>query len=184
MGCGRGRASGAWTNGRVLVPTPVPRWSRLLQLRANFCFCRCCPHFSFSPLWDSATAEEQDHHTKASQGQGGSQQGSGLAHMAQSLVYADLRFAKVVGGRSMASQALEAGERPWDPQAASAMPIPVDSASLPSFLQQPLAWTRRRAPTRTCSQHQWHRMGPGISPAQVSAWLEPRRCWHGLWEVF
>uniref|UniRef100_A0A8D0FEY9 C-type lectin domain-containing protein n=1 Tax=Strix occidentalis caurina TaxID=311401 RepID=A0A8D0FEY9_STROC len=30
--------------------------------------------------------------------------------MAQSVVYADLRFAKVMGGRSMASQALEAGE--------------------------------------------------------------------------
>uniref|UniRef100_A0A672V7Y8 C-type lectin domain-containing protein n=1 Tax=Strigops habroptila TaxID=2489341 RepID=A0A672V7Y8_STRHB len=38
--------------------------------------------------------------------------------MAQSLVYADLRFAKVVGGRTMASQALEAGKSPWDPQAA------------------------------------------------------------------
>lgn len=37
-----------------------------------------------------------------------------LAHMAQSVVYADLRFAKVMGGRSMASQALEAGESPWD----------------------------------------------------------------------
>uniref|UniRef100_A0A8C3J9R1 C-type lectin domain-containing protein n=1 Tax=Calidris pygmaea TaxID=425635 RepID=A0A8C3J9R1_9CHAR len=32
--------------------------------------------------------------------------------MAQSMVYADLRFAKVMGGRSMASQALEAGESP------------------------------------------------------------------------
>lgn len=35
-----------------------------------------------------------------------------LAHMAQNVVYADLRFAKVMGGRSMANQALEAGESP------------------------------------------------------------------------
>uniref|UniRef100_A0A8C8AMF0 CD72 protein n=1 Tax=Otus sunia TaxID=257818 RepID=A0A8C8AMF0_9STRI len=35
--------------------------------------------------------------------------------MAQSVVYADLRFAKVMGGRSMASQALEAGESLRDP---------------------------------------------------------------------
>lgn len=36
-----------------------------------------------------------------------------FAHMAQ--LYADLRFAKVMGGRSMASQALEAGENPLAP---------------------------------------------------------------------
>ncbi|NXC22514.1 CD72 protein, partial [Corythaeola cristata] len=34
--------------------------------------------------------------------------------MAQSVVYADLRFAKVMGSRTMGSQALEAGESPQD----------------------------------------------------------------------
>lgn len=44
----RGRTRGAGTNERVLVPTDMRLWSHLLQLRANFCFCRSQLHFSFA----------------------------------------------------------------------------------------------------------------------------------------
>ncbi|XP_010136011.1 PREDICTED: B-cell differentiation antigen CD72-like [Buceros rhinoceros silvestris] len=66
--------------------------------------------------------------------------------MAQSVVYADLRFAKVMGGRSMASQALEAAlgmdeaESPYE----NMQPVPEgqdgDGAQAPS---SPACWSRQ-----------------------------------------
>ncbi|XP_049649786.1 B-cell differentiation antigen CD72-like [Accipiter gentilis] len=67
-----------------------------------------------------------------------------LAHMAQNVVYADLRFAKVMGGRSMANQALEAAlgmdkaETPYE----NVQPVPVGQdgdGAQPS----PGHWSRR-----------------------------------------
>lgn len=69
-----------------------------------------------------------------------------LAHMAQSVVYADLRFAKVIGGRSMASQALEAGESPWDASCCPQHAQPHGLSRFPRLLPTALGMDEAESP--------------------------------------
>lgn len=88
--------------------------------------------------------------------------------MAQSVLYADLRFAKGPGGHSTTSQVLEAGESHGDitpPHVAN-----IITHHCPPFLPQ-TAWMTQTAPMRMLyrDQHPWGRQGKGPSTAQVSA---------------